>query len=372
MILEGANKFSEANDYIIYTMNSMTTGQYCAVLPKNISETLNMLIDFRGKKSFDAVSMGGKTKEELVEEISKEYLNLKKKYVSGILVLPMIDEAGLDNAIMVGDKQKMFDETKHIGAITSELYKKLTDIGIEKQKIDQKIIIVEKNEKDEKFVAWLKEQMPNFVDGMLYSEVEEKSVFENPFMPNESSVMSEQSVSSGGIFDQIPSPVMNANPIPPAQPTANSVVEPVTTPVVEPVSMPSENTSFDLFGSVPATPAQPAVVESVKPEVVSSPVTPDVEAPKPVQNVDLEGTITFNPIPEPQLQTQPQQQPVNVETPNVASQTISVNNNENVGVSEERKSSKGFANLLILLVVLIGVTIASIELGKFLYSVYGA
>ena len=40
-------------------------------------------------------------------------------------------------------------------------------------------------------------------------------------------------------------------------------------------------------------------------------------------------------------------------------------------VQEEHKASKGIANLLILLVILVGVTLASIELGKFLYNVYG-
>ena len=39
------------SDYIIYTMNSATTGQYCMVLPKNIGSTLNMLIDLHMKNN---------------------------------------------------------------------------------------------------------------------------------------------------------------------------------------------------------------------------------------------------------------------------------------------------------------------------------
>ena len=42
MTLEGANVFFDASDYIIYTMNSDTVGQYCAVLPKNNNGTYNM------------------------------------------------------------------------------------------------------------------------------------------------------------------------------------------------------------------------------------------------------------------------------------------------------------------------------------------
>ena len=42
MTLEGAIKLSETNQYIIYTMNSVTTGQYGVVVPKNINGTLNI------------------------------------------------------------------------------------------------------------------------------------------------------------------------------------------------------------------------------------------------------------------------------------------------------------------------------------------
>ena len=367
MMLEGANKFSEAVDFIIYTMNSVQTGQYCVVLPKNTNDVFHMLIDLRMKKLVDAVSVGNKKKEELVEKISQEYLNLKKKYTNGILVLPMIEVEGLDNATLNGDKQRMFDETKRISAITSELYKKLMDLGVEKQKIDQKIIIVEKDEKDEKFVAWLKEQMPNFVDGVLYRDLEDKPVVENPFMvmnpfaSNESVVTPEKPVSSGGIFDQIPSPVTSSTSVPASQPVTPA-------PVVEPVSSSPENTSFELFASEPTAPVvENKVVENSKPESVFSSVTPEVEAPKPVQNVGLDGTITFSPIPESQPQSPVQPQPVSG-----VSQSVPSNAYENSDDGEERKSSKGFANLLILLVILVGVTIASIELGKFLYSVYGA
>ena len=52
------------------------------------------------------------------------------------------------------------------------------------------------------------------------------------------------------------------------------------------------------------------------------------------------------------------------------SNTTTIENN-NQGSDVERKSA-GFANLLIILVVLVGVTIASIELGKFLFNTFGS
>ena len=148
MTLNGANVFFDTTDYTIYTMNSVNTGRYCVVLPKNNNGTYNMLVDLHMQNAFDSVSNGSKTKEQLVEEIKNEYMGVKTKYNDGILVLPMIDENLYANAVITNDKQKMFDKVKKIGAITSEIYKKLTDDGIDKQKIDQKIIIIIKNNDD--------------------------------------------------------------------------------------------------------------------------------------------------------------------------------------------------------------------------------
>ena len=45
----------------------------------------------------------------------------------------------------------MIDEVKKIGAITSEVYKKVTESGFNAQNIDQKIIILEKTNEDTSF-----------------------------------------------------------------------------------------------------------------------------------------------------------------------------------------------------------------------------
>ena len=176
MILEGANKLSDNNEYSVYTMNSAAAGQYCVILPNNTTGTLNMLIDLHQKQLFDEVSKGTKTKDDLIKVLTDEYLKGKEKYPNNILIVPMINNEEFSSAVATLDKQKMFDETKKIGAITSELYKKLTAAGIDKQKIDQKIIMIENKEEDTKFVNWLKEQMPNFVEGISLTEAPKEEV----------------------------------------------------------------------------------------------------------------------------------------------------------------------------------------------------
>ena len=364
MTLEGAINFNETTDYIIYTMNSVTTGQYGVVVPKNITSTLNMLVDLHMKGSFDAVSSGTNTKDQLVEEISVEYNKLKSKYVDGMLVMPMIDEISFQNAVTNNDKQKMFDEVKKIGAITSELYKKITDSGIEKQKIDQKIIIVEKDQNDENFVSWLKTQMPNFVDGIRYAElgnvsnVNDNNLFGPVVGVQDTSDLSNPTpVSNGSIFDT-PVPNASVEPVAPTMP-----VEPIP-PVMDVPTNPVPNSNVDIFG-IPMdvqgvnntgpvasnnTPVEPSPVVSQADAGIAS----SVEAPKPVESSPLEGTTTFSPISN-----------------TISDSSTNVTESGNVSTVTEH-GSKGFANLLILFVILVGVTIISIELGKFLYSVYGA
>ena len=424
MTLEGAINLNETNDYIIYTMNSVTTGQYGVVVPKNINGTLKMLIDLHMKGSFDGVGTGVKTKEQLVSEIGEEYSKLKTKYECGMLVMPMIDEVSFSNIVNNGDKQKMFDEVKKIGAITSELYKKLTDSGIDKQKIDQKIIVIEKKDEDIKFVNWLKEQMPNFVDGVLYSELNGTggNVNPNPFMNNnsifgpapaevapkvEGPVVASAPVSpvSGGIFDNVP-PV-----VPTVAPVTNTLVEAVTSnAVVESVapSVPVENTVAsnpipDIFGGSTSNEAPvPPVVEIPVQPVTEAPVPPVVEAPvnqpsnngvfgTPVGNIGVQNTSPVNvgvenaisnngaKVVAPVASIVEGPKPVvsssidgNMTFTAVAEQTNNIAENNGETGEDTGNKSKGFVNLAILLVVLVGITFLSIQIGKYLYSVYGA
>jgi len=215
--------------------------------------------------------------------------------------------------------------------------------------------------------------MSNFVDGILYSQLVPVQEVVNPFVDSNSifgPAVSQTDtpkietpvVNSGSIFDNVAS-VVPASPV--VQPDVTSVpVEPVAaTPVVESVS----NNNTDLFGTpvnaqntevanntnvVTETSTVQNTVSS-EPTVVSNP-TSNIEGPKPVESSMLEGTIAFTPIPN---------------HPNNPVENVSTNNEEN---ADTVKNNKGFVNLLILLVVLVGVTIVSIELGKYLYSVYGA
>lgn len=356
MKLEGANAFSENNLFTIYTVNSMTSGEYAVVMPKEVMGTVNMLIDFHQKSFFDNLISGSKTKDDLMKVLEGEYNFIKNTYANFMLVLPMFDENSYTSIVNSKDKQKMFDEVKKIGAITSEVYKKVTESGFNAQNIDQKIIVLEKTNEDTSFVEWLKEQMPNFVEGLKYQE--EKKEVVNPFMgvnpfgpaPVENPTSTTVQPSGNSIFD---TPV---TPQPAVQP------EPVVTPTIE------ATPNNDIFGN--PTPTQTTVeptqqVQSTMPNIgFSTPVenvTTKVEDPQPINTVDLEGTTAFRPIPGDTTQFQ---------NPNPTTATP-VEEKSIEEIQEEHKASKGIANLLILLVILVGVTLASIELGKFLYNVYG-
>lgn len=381
MKLEGANAFSENNLFTVYTVNSMTSGEYAVVMPKEVMGTVNMLIDFHQKSFFDNLISGSKTKDDLMKVLEGEYNFIKNTYANFMLVLPMFDENSYISIVNSKDKQKMFDEVKKIGAITSEVYKKVTESGFNAQNIDQKIIVLEKTNEDTSFVEWLKEQMPNFVEGLKYQEVKQEAV--NPFMgvnpfgpaPVENPTSTTVQPSGNSIFDTpvTPQPVVQPEPVvtPTVEATPNNDIFGNSTPQTSsPVQQPSNETPVEntnsIFGN--PTPTQTTVeptqqVQSTMPNIgFSTPtenVSTPVATPQPINTVDLEGTTAFRPIPGDTTQ---------VQNPNP---TTSVEAKSIEEVQEEHKSSKGIANLLILLVILVGVTLASIELGKFLYNVYG-
>ena len=181
-MLEGANKLLEETNYSIYTMTSEKAGQYCVIIPNNVTEPLNMLIDLHKKELFDAVANSTKTKEDLTTELKNEYEKVKLEHPSSMLIFPMVEENTYLNAVNNNDKQKMIDETGKVRAITSELYGKLQELGIEKQKIKNQIMIVENKEEDKKYISWLKEQMPDpsYVEGIpLQEEKKEETPIES-------------------------------------------------------------------------------------------------------------------------------------------------------------------------------------------------
>ena len=379
MTLEGANAFLENENFTLYTVNSLSSGEYAVVMPKSVMGMINVLIDFHQKGNFDALQTGSKTKEDLLNEVNSTYKMVKSTYSNFILVYPMFNEDDYVNVVRSNDKQKMFDEVKKIGAVTSEIYKKITESGMDASKIDQKIIILEKTTEDTDFVTWLKGQMPNFVEGLKI--VEEKKEEVNPFMgmnpfgpaPVQEKVVENTTPSvapttGSSIFDNVapstPIPPVTPNPVPPVteevktQTVSNDIfASPVAnTPVNE--TVPTSNgqveqqvSSISIFG-------EPSVSSSpVNNASLNTPLT--TEAPKPVNSVDLEGTTAFRPIPGDTTQVQENMQSLVNEAKSIEE------------VQAKHKGSKGIANLLILLVILVGVTIASIELGKFLYNVYG-
>ena len=341
MTLAGANNFSENNDNTIYTINSPQNGQYCAIIPKNTDGEISMLVDMNMKEDFDALVSNNITKDSLVEKLNKEYTNVKSNYPSGILVIPMTDISNLTNAVNSNDKQKIFDETKKIGGITSELYKNLIESGLEKSRINQKIMIIEKTEIDTKFVDWLKEQMPNFVDGIKLDKKEEVANNNNPFTNvNPFSSENESKQELPKTIEETPSTsaiaVEQNNNVPNIEPPKPVVDEQINTPV----STPTIEPTIEENNNIPnIAPSEPVKVEQPK-------EAENIQQSNSIQNTETNNNlITPSPIPE-QKET-------------------------NQEISLERKS-RGFANLLILLVVLVVVTIVSIELGKFLFNTFGA
>lgn len=376
MTLEGANAFCENNLFTIYTVNSMTSGEYAVVIPKNVIGTVNMIIDFHRKELFDQLILGNKTKENLIKEVEVEYNFIKNTYPNFMLVFPMFVENDYISTVNSNDKQKMFDEVKKVGAITSELYKNVTQGGFLAQNINQKIIILSKTNEDIKFIDWLRIQMPNFVEGLKY--VEEKKEEANPFMgvnpfgpaPVENPTSTTVQPSGNSIFDTPVTPQPAAQPesaVAPNNDIFGTATQASSSGQQSSNETPVENTN-SIFGN--PTPIQTTVeptqqAQSTMPNIgFSTPtenISTPVATPQPINTVDLEGTTAFRPIPGDTTQ---------IQNPNPTTATpVEAKSIEEV--QEEHKASKGIANLLILLVILVGVTLASIELGKFLYNVYG-
>ena len=225
--------------------------------------------------------------------------------------------------------------------------------------------------------------MPNFVEGLKYQE--EKKEVVNPFMgvnpfgpaPVENPTSTTVQPSGNSIFDTpvTPQPAVQPEPVvtPTIEATPNNDIFGTSAPQTPtPVQQSSNETPIEntnsIFGN--PTPTQTTVeptqqVQSTMPNIgFSTPaenVTTKVADPQPINTVELEGTTAFRPIPGDTTQ---------IQNPNPTTATP-VEEKSIEEVQEEHKSSKGIANLLILLVILVGVTLASIELGKFLYNVYG-
>jgi hypothetical protein len=325
MTLEGAINFSENDISTIYTMNSPQTGQYCVVIPKNVDGVLSMLVDVSKKSLFDSLINNVITKDELIKKINEEYKYVRDSYSSGILVLTMVDKNLFNSAVNSNDKQKLFDETKKMAGVTSEIFKMLTKSGVDKSRINQKITIIENDDNDVKFVEWLKLQQPNFVEGVNLTKLKEKSdSLNNPF-------------ASVNPFTGDTNSMLNSNP-------SDSIFGPVQGNVENTVS--TEGKSNDIFGQNLSNDEQSSA-NNLQQDNVSLPVM----EPKPIQSVSLDNDSNDG----------------NNNLQSVGTGDSLVDDDS----SDIDKKSGGFANLLILLVILVVVTVVSIELGKFLYGTFG-
>ena len=209
--------------------------------------------------------------------------------------------------------------------------------------------------------------MPNFVIGVNISELQVTTNV-NPFMNEAPSAE-----------PVVPNDIFGVAPTAPVAEETNSVDNNIFN--APPVSEPAPTTVVNDVFNTP-TPA-PEVPQQVAPEATPTTVAqPVVEQPTPAQPVTPEPVVA--PTSTEAVVTQPQAEPVapaptevtatpleGTTTITPVTDTTSATNEQSTEAVVAKKGSKGFVNLIILLGVLVGVTLISIELGKFLYNTYG-
>ena len=383
--LEGVKKEKEESKYTIYTINS--TNDY-VIVPNNETGTLEFIVDL-SKGSIN----------QNLNEISGKYTQISTEHPNSILIIPILNE----NTVNLMDKQNLFNRKEKIMNVVNKLYLELTTKNVN-VKVNNKIKIIEEKPEDETFVNWFKEQLreggfnPNTVEGIKLAPKEESNVLagNNIFgIANEEAKVEAPAPApqTNDIFAQPATttpaqeqPTASVSPVPETPtPQANDVFGAPTEKKEEPAPIPAPVATeqvqeapqaTNLFATPQASTAEPAPIpapvatepvqapqatnlftapQAPTAEPAPAPTVQEPVAPTPVQDKVLDdGTTTFSPIPNtPEQTAAPQQENANVKT-------------------LTRKKSGGFVNLAILLVVLVIVTIISIELGKFLYSVYGA
>lgn len=304
-------------EYSIYSLNGNSICLFC--VPENIKGTLGLYLDLNMEKDYNELLQGAKTQQQVVEKVGEDYKLLNGTYPSSVYVVPNFNNVNLSNALNTNDKQAIFNAIGGIGNDTKKIQSILASKGIA---LDSKIIVVEKSDTDKQFANWLKEQ--NIGEGVSFGELNKVQNFGNPFVsaqPLQGEVVNNVSVSSNPpIFGE---------------------------PVVQSASDPAQ-------GVQQVHPTQPQM--SV-PSLQSTQVIPSVQGPAPVQGVVLENPNLDNTTT---LQAQPQGYDMN--GPSVAKVRSRKLNNIN---------NRGYVNIVVLMAVIVGVTLLSIQLGKFLYSIYG-
>lgn len=307
-LLDGNNDVVLLKSGSEFSVYSLKGNDICLfVVPEKIIGKLSLYLDLNLESDYTLLLQGSKTQQQIIEEIAKDYKVLGASYSNSVYVVPNFNINGLSGAMNVNDKQAIFSSISTIGTKTKEIQSVLASKGIA---LDSKINIVVKSEVDKKFALWLQGQ--NIGTGISFEELKNKNNV-NPFVNNVNT--------SSNPFANVGESQIG---------TSNNVQNPQIMP---------ENNQFAFSNN--------NAVGEMKQNDANLQDTKVIPVPTPVDGATLQGA-------------------------DLDGQTIDVNDSalEN-NVKKRKLGNKGYVNIVILMAVLVGVTLLSIQIGKFLYSIYG-
>lgn len=307
-LLDGNNNVTLLKSNSDFSVYSLNGNDICLfVVPEHVNGSLSLYLDLNMESDYKDILSGVKSQQQVIKKIEGDYDLLDNLYKNSVYVVPNFNTSNLSNVLDVNDKQAVFNSITNLAVFTKGIQSVLATKGVS---LDTKINIVVKNEVDNKLGNWLSIQ--NIGKGVSFEELKSNNRSQNmsnPFMNSAST---------------------SSNPFADFQ-NSQSVVDQT---VVQ--SQPSQAVNNQpIFGdSTVQSPSQSQIGQNVQ---VSS---TSVQGPAPVQGVTLE----------------------------------SYEQEEVVARPKGRKlelGRKGYVNIVILMAILVGVTLISIQLGKFLYSIYG-
>lgn len=173
--------FATDANFTIYSMGNESTGLYFACVPNNLKDTLKVFVDLHKKGDFNLY-------REIRNDLKREDLVVKLKDVnkfingmnhSGVYVMPFIDIAAVENLNDQAKGEEFNRVFKMIAGCTKDVSEKLNNFSNGQRTIEQAITIIEQTESDKHFVAWLKQQFPNFVLGITLDDLRKQYQVEN-------------------------------------------------------------------------------------------------------------------------------------------------------------------------------------------------
>ena len=302
------------DSFDVYSLNGNDICLFC--VPNRFNGSMSFYLDLNRDSDYNDLLQGKTNQDSVVSLIKGDYAILKNTHENAILVVPKFDVASLSKAIDSNDKQAIFSSIGGIGKCTKEIQSLLAKKGIA---IDTNINVVIKNDIDNKFAKWLEGQ--NIGKGISFEELKGKSNnVGNPFMANNNPFV-------GGEVQNNQSSDIFSGPINNLEPQINNPEPQINNPNPQIIS------------------SEPPVQNVVQGEA-------QVQGPQPIQGVVLEAPHMEN------------------------GQENATGDDEQGGTStanvgKKKLGNRGYVNIIILMAILVGVTILSIQLGKFLFSIYG-